>query len=344
MIVNGKKCIITIVMLLCVIIMGNSFVSANQLHYHNHPFQLTKYDFSLIDVEQEFKNFSPEGWEKLIDLASQYEIKNDASLSVEPLQELKSKTIAEDSNLEEIDLKNPFFNFKPLPGVFVEANYNEEEEKYKIKINTNINLKYYMNEKTLITANYNLLNKELATDYNYDIDDEIITPPSEEELEVNDDNEFTEKKDPEGRLGVIYQTSDKMTISADYINKNIFSGTGGFATSLGVEYNDEIGQLRAKYHFDKDQEMKKTMTGLELDLNNLARFSASYKLYNPELVRTELNKESVWDIGFDVSLTDLSTLSFGYTLINNQELDQETASDFIEDKESNLEASFQIKF
>jgi len=148
--------------------------------------------------------------------------------------------------------------------------------------------------------------------------------------------------DQQGSVGISYQTSDRISFSADYVKNNIFRETKGNSTIFGLEYVDEEGKLRARYEIIDGEERQETITGLELDLKNLASFSASYTLLNPQQIRDKLNKESVWDFGVDFNLSNETSFSIDYQLKDKS--DSIDGDNFLDEKESNINASFKINF
>ncbi len=146
----------------------------------------------------------------------------------------------------------------------------------------------------------------------------------------------------QGRVGISYQTSDNLIVSADYVKNNIFRETEGDSTVFGLEYVDSEGKLKARYEIVHGSEKKETITGLELDLKDLASFSASYKLLDPQFIKDKLDKESTWDFGVDINLSKATIFSIDYQFTDN--LNDEETEDFFNDKESNINASFKINF
>ena len=176
---------------------------------------------------------------------------------------------------------------------------------------------------------------------------------TDEEKDLNNNQSDNEEKDnieplynsiinQQGRVGISYKTSDNLIVSADYVKNNIFRETEGDSTVFGLEYVDNEGKLRAKYEIVHGSEKKETITGLELDLKDLASFSASYKLLDPQFIKDKLDKESTWDFGVDINLSQATIFSIDYQFTDN--LNDEESEDFLNDKESNINASFKINF
>jgi nucleoside diphosphate kinase len=97
-----------------------------------------------------------------------------------------------------------------------------------------------------------------------------------------------------------------------------------------------MGTIRASYQIDLNDELIQRITGVELDFNNLATFSASYKLLDPENIESTLKSQTAWDLGLGVTLNENYGLNLGYELIETE--------DESEESERNISASFEINF
>lgn len=332
----------------------------NNIYFMNDYYQLNSYRLDLPDSALELKSFSPHAQEELLNFASQFGGNTGRELNADETGYVENtfNYIISDIDIEDEDKE--FLKYEPSPDVKLKADYSQEREDLKIETNTRIDLEYYMNQKTLIRAGYSLVSKEWPDireieDVSYENGDN--NDGEKQNSRDNEDNGSSERnsadsgkpvlilnnqeKKQEGRVGISYQTSDRITISADYIREDLFSEEDRFSTIFGVEYTDDIGQLRAKYLIDSG-ESKETITGLELDLKDLATLSASYKILDPDLIEEQLNKQSVWDFGIDFNISDLSSVSIGYQLIDSGS--EGNSFENINLKESNIEASFEIKF
>lgn len=314
------------------------------------PFQLIDNQFEIMENNDELESFSDKGKDKLMDLASQYESsETDDDFSLTSHRENNNYILEEDMDYNRL-------SFEPLPNLIFETTYDDDEEKYSIDINSDLSMKYDITDSTRLRANYNLLDEKLVKDEFEDI-------YTDDSGEIGQENYYKIDSSFKENVGIEYYTSENMLVSADYASENIFTDFESYSTGLGLEYMDDAGTLSANYLLDRSEEMEEKITGIELDFTDMARISASYKLYNPEVIIDELQKDSAWDLGLDVNLSDLTSLSLGYELINNraqaaddpddvengdseEEEDGSTDDSFEDSKEasSNLEANLQIKF
>ncbi len=370
--VSGKY-FVTIVFILVLIIINIILISPvtsatnhtySELENNYNSFNLSNNILRLPVTEERSQNskvFSQRGQEKLLNIALLYR-EEDVNFSLQvPVKSM-------DKNIQFNNVNS--INFEPLPDIEVNANYDQEQEGQKKKIEKNINLEYQMNERTWLRAGYLLANKEwwdikqISLQKEEIGESEVFSTASEQKDGIKTDGVqqlieakrvYSLEQAHKSNFGISYKTSDRVTVSADYISGDVFTGDTS-STILGLEYVDDQGKLRAKYKVDQGEEMKETVTGLELDLKDLVTFSASYKLLDPKLLRNQLynkqgqlnkslNEEAVWDFGVDFNLSDVSSLSIGYKLINNKESEEKGDSkEDKEEKESSIKASFQIEF
>ena len=329
------------------------------------------------DLIEEEKSFSLEGQEKLFDLASQFDrVENSEGFS------FSADLLNEEISLDRVitydgeELKS--ISYSPNNQMNINADYSEDLEDLESLVQTSFNLNYKLNSKTTVRAAYDLLGKtwdnsdqintknkvkeendatETTEEDSSDSNDDVIDDENKEETDENKTSEEnnssgeTESNNPslynsmidqQGSVGISYQTSDRISFSADYVKNNIFRETKGDSTIFGLEYVDDEGKLRARYEIIDGQGKQETITGLELDLKNLASFSASYTLLNPQQIRDRLNKESVWDFGVDFNLSEETSFSIDYQLKDKS--DNLESNNFLDDKESNINASFKINF
>ncbi len=276
-------------------------------------------DHDLRLPEDNFKDFSAEAQQELLNMASLY---GDNELTLETEVSKKSST-----NYGDID----FIYLNPLPRVELAADYGKKLEDMGIEKWTSIDVRYQLNNNTMLRAGYGVTTKE------------TLNSP---ELELHNANQdsgtdlsrtlFNREEEQRGKLGISYQTSDKITLSADYINDK----SEGNSAIFGVQYDDPSGKVKAIYQVDqKEDGNKQTTTGVQFAVPDMATFTASYKLLNPELIQMQLNREYVWDFGLDVNLSDISTFSIGYQLKNDDE-----DEDGEQNKEKSIKAGFQIDF
>jgi len=142
-----------------------------------------------------------------------------------------------------------------------------------------------------------------------------------------------------GQVGITIRPFDNLSFSADYRQEDIFNSSSQDYAILGLEYRDSLGNLRASYQFDSLSENRQSISGLELDFLELATLSASYKLLDLDELESRLQTE--WDLGLDLNVSDFSSLSLGYQLIDSYS-EQETEDS--ENQESSISASFEIRF
>ncbi|MFP4016743.1 MAG: hypothetical protein ACLFUI_06895 [Halanaerobiales bacterium] len=296
----------------------------------NQPYDLESIDLRLPQSEQGVLN--EESHDKLLDMLEIYgardEMKFENNLSLSN-PDISNRTDRYRLNVEDNEGGN-ILSLNPLPGVSVNAGYDKDEEENSVRENTNISLQYWMNNRTSIRAEYGMENRAWwdIAEIKLEDENEVIDQPKEEVT-------FNEERNETGRLGISYQANDHFTISADYIDST--SIDKDYSTIFGVEYRDELGSVRYHYQVDfGDQKMQET--GLEFGYKELATFNASYKLYDPEAIEEELNK-AIWDFGLDLNLNEISTISLGY------QLKQEDALfDKDEEDESNIQAQLKIQF
>lgn len=314
-----------------IIIMLFSFSAAAQ---EAETMDLENENIESLDLSQD-KSFSDSAREELLGIASRYESSTD---------------------IENIEIDNNSFN---LTGNGTQANsglqllsdlnfntdYEQEIIDDEIVSETQIQLEYAINSRALIRAGYKWWEvqrpqtgvEEIGREPAFIID-------NDQSLEVNNDSErvFREENEVRRSLGVAYQTSDRFTVSADFIENNdldIFNDDldlNANSTVFGLQYNDPMGTIRASYQVDLNDELTQRITGVELDFNNLATFSASYKLLDPSDLESTLRSQTAWDLGLGVNINENYGLNLGYEIIQSE--DEE------EDSERNISASFEINF
>lgn len=292
-----------------------------------------------LDLSQE-KSFSESAREELLGIASQFESSTD---------------------IDDIEIDNSSFNLtgngsqqnpglQLLSDLNLNTDYNQEIIDDEIISETQLQLEYAINSRALIRAGYSLANREwwelqtvnagaaeTESSQNTGIssDDLLLTPESSNRV-------FREEQESRRSLGLAYQTSDRLTVSADFIENNDLdafnndSDLNADSTVFGLQYNDPMGTIRASYQIDLNDELTQRITGVELDFNNLATFSASYKLLDPEDLESTLRSQTAWDLGLGVTFDENYGLNLGYELIENQENEEEN--------ERNISASFEINF
>ena len=322
--------------------------------------------------DDEFRQFSDEGQEKLFKLASQFgeeQYEEDELFSMvqesEGIRDLREVLQLNSSNDNRLDL--PFGR-----EAYISADQRSGETERGQESLTSFNLSYDMNPSMTIRAGIGQRSSSSweENDNNLEIDeDDLIDDINEDSNTVsaaNLDNfndrqnqetdveaaraaeeiqtQFVEQLTEMAQLGISYQPVSNVFVSADYISDNIFNPSGGSSTVFGLEYQDNLGNIRASYQIDNYEEMRQTITGLELDLLDLATLSTSYKLFDINSLQDTLESQGGWelDIGLDLNVTDSSRLSFGYQMLDSLNTAGEIP-DF-DQVESNVQASFEIRF
>lgn len=353
-----------LLILLCILIPGT--VSAAGRYqwffnaYYNENYYTNPENYQLLANQLYLpahprNTFSRQTKNKLLDLAALYSGRKIKAQQVNILSaESNPESIALDRSIFLNDDFQDSVTLSPLPGVFLNADYQENNEDLVLEKNTNISMEYQMNKRTLIRAEYGLTSKEwwdikeIKLD-NIDGDTEPNPPPApsqpDEEIAPEEPNQkeayFTQEQILQSRLGISYRTSDNVTISADYIEGKD-AGEKDFSTVFGVEYSAELGLLKYKYQMDFGSDNPQTVSGLELGYKDLATFNASYKWQNPELLDSQ-NSAYTWDFGLNLNINELSSVSVGYQLINKKEdgFDENISE---HEPEENIKAQLEFKF
>lgn len=317
--------------------------------------------------DDEFRQFSDEGQEKLFALASQFgeeQYEEDELFSMvqnsEGVRDLREILQLNSSNNNRINL--PFGQ-----EAYITADRRFEESDRGTESLTSFNLSYDMNPNMTIRAGIGQKSSSSWENFNNEIDENDLLDDSNKDSDIvsttnHDDNQnsetdvdaarvaeevqsqFVEQLSEMAQLGFSYQPANKVLVSADYISDNIFSSSAGSSTVFGLEYQDNAGNIRASYQIDNYEEMRQTITGLELDLLDLATLSTSYKLFDINNLQDTLESQGGWelDIGLDLNVTDSSRLSIGYQMLDNMNTAGQIPD--LEEVESNVQASFEIRF
>lgn len=294
-------------------------------------------NLNTLDLSQE-KAFSESAREELLGIASQYE----SHTAVDDI-EIDSSSFNLTGNGSE---ENP--GLQLLSDLNFNTDYNQTVIGDEVKSETQLQLEYAINSRALIRAGYTLANREWWEMQHLSADNS--TAESANELSITSgyltpiqrsEEIYREESESSRSIGLAYQTSDRVTLSADYIENNQLdtldnAELNGNSTVFGLQYTDPMGTIRASYQLDLGDELTQRITGVELDFNNLATFSASYKLLDPESIESTLRSQTAWDLGLGVTLNDNYGLNLGYELIESE--DQEAES------ERNVSASFEINF
>ena len=298
-----------------------------------------------LDLSQD-KEFSDSAREELMGIASQF----DSETSVDDI-EIDSQSFNLTGNGSE---SNPGLNL--LSDLNFNTDYNQTIIDDEIKSETQLQLEYAINSRTLIRAGYTLANREwwepqtrtleAAVESAEISSDSTETVSESQETENRSvENVFREESESSRSVGLAYQTNDRVTVSANFIENNHLNflnndlDANADSTVFGLQYNDPMGTIRASYQLDLGEELTQRITGVELDFNNLATFSASYKLLDPENLESTLRSQTAWDLGVGVNFNENYGLNLGYEVIGNQ--DQQSDD---EEDERNIRASFEINF
>ena len=258
---------------------------------------LKPYELALIDLrlpEEDYPVLNKKAQDKLFNLVSLYGNRE---------SEQDSLYYSRYIEISDYNFENTYINanvnrisLNPLPGVLVDAEYDKTEEDNTIEENANISLSYWMNNRTLLRAEYGRENREWWSISDEDISNSTIL--------------YNEEVNETGRLGISYQSNKYLTFSADYINKDFPALDSDYSTVFGIVYKDILGSVKYHYQMDFGEENARA-TGLELAYKDLATFNATYKIYN----RKELEEQlSQWDFGLDLNINALSTLSLEYQI------------------------------
>jgi len=322
--------------------------------------------------DDEFRQFSDEGQEKLFALASQFgeeQYEEDELFSMvnnsEGIRDLREVLQLNSAENNRIDL--PFGQ-----EAYITADQKVGEGELGSERLTSFNLSYDMNPSMTIragigqksTSSWENINDEIEIDEDElidesDRDSDIASTASLDNFDDSQNSEsdvdavqraeeiqtqFVEQLSEMAQLGFSYQPANNILVSADYISDNIFSSSAGSSTVFGLEYQDNAGNIRASYQIDNYEEMRQTITGLELDLLDLATLSTSYKLFDINNLQDTIESQGGWefDIGLDLNVTDTSRLSIGYQMLDNMNTAGQIPD--LEEVESNVQASFEIRF
>jgi len=339
-----KALSITIILLL--IFSFNVFAQQSEETVQSEEVQ-TEENLEENDLSQEEKGFSEEGRDQLLGIASQFDSQTD-------VDQIEIDTDAFDL-VGDGNALNP--GLELLTDLSLDADYSESLVDDKLQKETDLKFEYEISSRALIRAGYTLANKEWwekqtvsaegsdseSTEVEETAQNGELQNEDAELLSVNSsETVFRQEEDIRRSLGLAYRTSDQFTVSADFIENNDFDGYSGDqdyqgnSTVFGLQYDDSLGSIRAIYQLNMGEDVRQQITGVELDFNNLATFSASYKLLDPEEIESALSSQTAWDLGLGVNLNENYGLNLGYEIINDE--NEET------EPEQNISASFEINF
>jgi len=329
--------------------------------------------FSFNTYAQESKKLNTEIVSNSEDLSLPQE-KRFSQSAREELLGIASRFDSEDAqNIEQFNFESNGFSFAEttlnnsqhlnlLTDLTLAANYSQTEDD-ELKTAAGFKLEYKLNSRTLIRAGYSLQNEEWwGVQNNNDLakqkpalenngDSPAASAAEDSSLDSESANNnfnrvYQNEVDSSRSLGVAYRSSERVTLSADFIDNNEFGSyynedweISGDSTVFGLEYNYPEGStIKARYQVDtsQDQDVTQRITGLDFAFNNLATFSASYKLLDlKQLENTLTQQKTAWDLGIGVNLNENYGVALGYELIESA--DQE-------ESEKKIKASFEINF
>lgn len=295
-----------------------------------------------LSLSQEEKSFSQSAREELLGIASQFDSAEDQGIDQLNFE-------IDNFYLTETNLNNSE-HLNLLNDLNLNTDFSQVEDE-RLETAADFNLEYALNSRTLIRAGYSLLNEEwsdLQSGSSAEMNDQNSAETEagdSADLETNEYKRvYQNETDSSRSLGVAYKSSDRVTLSADFIDNNQFDSSynddlefAGDSTVFGLEYSyPEGSSIRARYQVDISDDVTQRTTGFDFAFNNLATFSASYKLLDPkELEDVLFQQQTAWDLGLGVNLSEDYGLALGYELIETE--DQKEA-------EKKIKASFEINF
>ncbi|MEC9488905.1 MAG: hypothetical protein UMV23_05430 [Halanaerobium sp.] len=137
------------------------------------------------------------------------------------------------------------------------------------------------------------------------------------------------------QLGVEYQTSDDISVTADIISDEFPLNNNDYQTMVGVRYTSN-GNLIALHYKQGDQPDSRVVgAGIEFGLLDQALISAAY---STEVADTIAQRATI-SLDFDFSLGEDVLLNMGYKRVK-----EESEQNYVEDLENMLEATLEIRF
>lgn len=294
---------------------------------------INDYIIRLPDNDIVLKDFGTQYQDRLRELAEIY------GSSQEDLLEM----IFAEEEMQDVDPQNAL-NYQPAPNLNINVGYNQEKTDEIIENITAVEANYNIDEKTAVRAGYEFQNTQeySFTGSDFDGSNDLL----------RDENNI------DSRFGISYQTTDNIRIFADYIYNDILLQQSGESTVFGLEYNNRNSVIAAEYSIIDELDIQGSRTGLSYQHEDLATFSASYQLLDPDEIEDQLEQEKSWDFGVDFNLNQDSSFTLGLQIReilnsttqseddqqDNEEDNNDNNTDNQTDKETNVEASFQINF
>lgn len=309
-----------------------------------------KNDNLAADSEQN-KTFSDSARQELLGIASQFDQQKNSKLDISNFDFQSQNLELPLINLNRKQKLNLSQNFK------LNANYQQKDAK-KIETAADFQLEYALNPRTSIRAGYAVSNQEWwnlrlpetktgdsETELDHDQGQNNDSGVGEESnLNSSFDKVYQNEIESSHSLGLAYKTSDRLEVSADYIENNDFGSyydqswdLVGNSQVFGLKYSYPKGSsISARYQVDQGDDATQQVTGVDLTFNNLATFSAAYKLLDFEEIENDLfQQKTAWDLGLGVQLNEDYGLALGYEIIETE--DQK-------ESEKKFKASFEINF
>ena len=310
----------------------------NSIDINDYILRLPSDDIVLRDFETQYQD-------RLKELADQYGSSPNDLLNI----------VFSDNEINDIDSVQSM-TFQPSSKLNINVGYNQEDKNEIIENKTAVEVNYTLDDKTAVRAGYEFQNVQ---EYDVGVNDLDTTDFLEGNSVLLEDESTIDS-----RLGISYQTTENIRIFADYVYNDILMAEAGESTVFGLEYNNKDSVIAAEYSIIEELNKQGRETGLSYQYEDLATFSASYKLLDPEKIENQLEQQQSWDFGVDFNLNQDSSFSIGLQVINKEVLaadgsttlqDEDDDSDTEEtnnqnttsndtEKETNVEASFQIKF
>lgn len=282
-----------------------------------------------LSLSQE-KSFSDSAREELLGIASKFDSREEQNIN-----DLNFEL--EDFSLAETTLDNSQ-HLNLLKDLNFAADYSQEEAE-KLETAADFKLEYALNSNTSFRAGYSILNEEELPEEKYD-------PEDNNSANNNYQRVYQNESESSRSLGVAYKSSDRFTVSADFIDNKEFGSyynqdleISGDSAVLGLEYSyPEGSSIRASYQVDRGENATHRITGLGFTFNNLATFSASYKLFDPSQIEDgsiQTQTATAWDLDLGVNLNEGYGMALGYELIESEDK---------KEAERKIKASFEINF
>lgn len=318
-----------IVLLLTLILLLTGGINVFAAEQEQAAEKLTDQTTAELDLSQS-KVFSEAARQQLLGIASQYD-NEDVFAEQNTEVEIGSK----DFTIIENQIKDKQ-NLNLLTDLNFNADYSKSVIDNKLQSEADLKLEYSLNPRTLIRAGYSVINEE-----GWDVQ----RNNSAGSLASAGDKTYFDDLESSKSVGLAYKSTDRVTVSADFIENNEFGSyynenldVYGNSTVFGLQYDDPGGSsIRARYQVDLGDDVTQRIAGVDFAFNNLATFSASYKLLDPKAIESVLAEEkTAWDLGLGVNLNDQYGVSLGYELIQSK--------DQSEEPEKKIKASFEINF